>query len=238
LVALESCSVEGFCVDSRLAASGVFVALTCFEVEGAGEGKSFGELAKAVGEELSKKYAELEALKEDSVVKAYRSFYWKLGIDPTKTRPAGEALARRLLAGKSLPAINPLVDAGNLASAKTLVPIGIYDADKLAGKKLALTLSSGGEEFKPIGGEPKLLEPGIPVLKASDGLVVHVYPHRDSVETAVGEATKKALVVCAGVPGVPKERVLEACELVVRFSEELGLRLSVLLRPSIVDEVC
>jgi len=44
--------------------------------------------------------ASLEGLKEDPVVRAYRDFYWRLGIDPTKVRPSSEALARRALRGE------------------------------------------------------------------------------------------------------------------------------------------
>jgi DNA/RNA-binding domain of Phe-tRNA-synthetase-like protein len=63
----------------------------------------------------------LETVKDDPVFRAYRDFYWKIGIDPTKTRPASEALTRRILAGKTLPTINTLVDAYNLASIKSKI---------------------------------------------------------------------------------------------------------------------
>ncbi|MFN3268498.1 MAG: phenylalanine--tRNA ligase beta subunit-related protein, partial [Zestosphaera sp.] len=68
----------------------------------------------------------ISTLKDNEVIRAYRNFYWKIGIDPTKTRPSSEALIRRLLRG-SFPRLNLVVDAGNIASAETLVPIGIYD---------------------------------------------------------------------------------------------------------------
>jgi Uncharacterized conserved protein len=44
-----------------------------------------------------------EKLKEDPVVKSYRSFLWRFGIDPTKVRPSGEALRRRIARGDKLP---------------------------------------------------------------------------------------------------------------------------------------
>jgi DNA/RNA-binding domain of Phe-tRNA-synthetase-like protein len=53
-------------------------------------------LKKAVYEEVKTKY-NIEILKDDPTVRAYRDLYWKLGIDPTKTRPSGEALLRRVL---------------------------------------------------------------------------------------------------------------------------------------------
>ncbi|MBC8497450.1 hypothetical protein H8D40_00560, partial [Candidatus Bathyarchaeota archaeon] len=58
----------------------------------------------------------LEQLREHPVFRAYRDFFWRVGVDPTKTRPASEALIRRVLRGRSLPRINTFVDAYNLAS--------------------------------------------------------------------------------------------------------------------------
>ncbi len=57
----------------------------------------------------------LDALREAPLFRAYREFYWRVGVDPTKTRPAAEAIARRVLGGRELPTINTLVDAYNLA---------------------------------------------------------------------------------------------------------------------------
>jgi len=65
--------------------------------------------------EVRQKYS-LESLKDGAIFRAYRDFFWKVGIDPTKIRPAAEALVRRILAGKSIPTINNVVDSYNLAS--------------------------------------------------------------------------------------------------------------------------
>ncbi|MET1160086.1 MAG: phenylalanine--tRNA ligase beta subunit-related protein [Thermoprotei archaeon] len=162
----------------------------------------------------------LEKLRENPVVRAYRDFYWRIGIDPTKTRPSGEALVRRILRGR-FPVIHPIVDAGNIASAETLVPIGIYDLDK-AKPPLKLALSGGGEEFKPIGGKPEKLDPGIPILVDSGGIVLHLYPHRDSELTAVSSSTSRVLIIGAGVPGVQQGLVRKAVERVVELLGMLG----------------
>ncbi len=164
---------------------------------------------------------EINELKNNPVAKAYRSFYWRIGIDPTKTRPAGEALARRVLRRGVIPKINPIVDAGNIASMKTLVPIGVYDLDK-ATPPLRIKLSVGGEEFKPIGGEPIKLDAGLPILVDSKGIVMHLYPHRDSVETMVTNETSRVLIVAAGAPGVPDELVDKAAVEVARILEKAG----------------
>ena len=164
---------------------------------------------------------EISELKNNPIAKAYRSFYWRIGIDPTKTRPAGEALVRRVLRRGTIPKINPVVDAGNIASIKTLVPIGIYDLDRAA-PPLKIKLSTGGEEFKPIGGEPVRLKPNLPILVDSRGIVMHLYPHRDSVETMVTKDTGRVVIVAAGAPGVPREHVSKAAGEVARILEKAG----------------
>jgi len=164
----------------------------------------------------------LDTLRNDPVVRAYRDFYWRIGIDPTKTRPSGEALVRRALRG-SFPRINPVVDAGNVASARTLVPIGMYDLDR-ARPPLRIVVSRGGEVFKPIGGREETLPPGVPILVDSRGTVMHLYPHRDSVETCITDETKRVLILGAGVPKVSPSLVIEAVKTVASILEELGWR--------------
>ncbi len=162
----------------------------------------------------------LEYLKEHRVVRAYRDFYWRLGIDPTKTRPASEALVRRALRNQ-FPRVNPVVDAGNIASAYTLIPIGIYDLDRVQ-PPLRIKLSSGGEVFKPIGGREEVLDKDTPILVDSKGTVLHIYPHRDSIETCVTDTTRRIITIAAGVPGVEKELVVKAVEIVVRLLGKIG----------------
>lgn len=84
---------------------------------------------------------------------------------------------------------------------------------------LKLRFSEGGEIFKPIGSEPEVLRDGIPILVDSRGLVVHLYPHRDCVDSMIREDTREVLILSAGVPGVPVRLVVRATE---RTAELLG----------------
>ena len=93
----------------------------------------------------------LSSSKHHPVVRAYRDFYWRIGIDPTKVRPASEALARRFISSGSLPRINNVVDAGNLASLETLVRIGLYDLGRVRGE-MVLRFSQEGESLVDIAG--------------------------------------------------------------------------------------
>ncbi len=154
--------------------------------------------------ELRERIGTLDRLKMDPTIRALRSFYWKIGIDPTKTRPSSEALVRRVL-HKGLPMINNLVDAGNLASARDFVPIGLYDLSKIKGSAVIM-ITRGGETFHGIGGKEEALEPGIPVM-ADDLGVIHLYPHRDCIRTRITETSSDVLMVACGVKEM-KDRIL------------------------------
>jgi len=163
----------------------------------------------------------LDTLKDHLIIRAYRDFYWRvLGIDPTKQRPAQEALLRRVLRGEPLPRINPAVDAGNAASIKYMVPIGLYDIAKIRGGVLRIRFSRKGEVFRPIGGSP--IELDNQIVLASDSQILHIYPYRDSVETKIEESTRDILVVVAGVAGIGEERLVETARYLRSLFSLLG----------------
>ncbi|MEM0119938.1 MAG: phenylalanine--tRNA ligase beta subunit-related protein [Thermoprotei archaeon] len=178
-------------------------------------GVTVTESADAFSEELK----ELEEVvrregdtKLNPVAQAYRRFYWSIGLDPTKIRPAGEALRRRILNGSRLPKINSVVDAGNLVSAKSLIPIGLYDTLKLSGH-LELRQSEGNEVFLGIGSNvEERLPKGVPILvdNADPKHPLHLFPHRDSQHTKITLQTKNVLVVGAGVKDIDAHTVHSA----------------------------
>ncbi|MBI4257808.1 MAG: hypothetical protein HY619_02535 [Thaumarchaeota archaeon] len=158
----------------------------------------------------------LEELKDHPVVRAFRDFYWRIGIDPTKVRPASEALARRFLSYGALPRINSVVDAGNFASVETLIPIGIYDMDHIRGEPV-LRMAREGESMVDISQAERRLGNNDIVLADEDG-PLHIFPHRDSRRSMVTMETKLVLVVGCGVKGVDSslvskvvDRTLELC---------------------------
>jgi len=169
-------------------------------------------------EERLRSRLDLSTLRDDPTVRAFRDFFWRIGIDPTKVRPSAEALARRVLAGRGVPRINNVVDAGNVASLEHLIPIGLYDADRVS-PPLRLRLAEWGEKFTPIGGRERVLRGGEPVLADSAG-VIHLFPHRDSLRTMIRPETTEVLVVACGVPSVDPSRVLEAAGLAARLVAE------------------
>jgi DNA/RNA-binding domain of Phe-tRNA-synthetase-like protein len=159
---------------------------------------------------------DLNAVKDQPTFRAYRDFFWRNGIDPTKIRPAAEALIRRILAGKTLPRINTLVDAYNLASIKSRIALAAFDADKLEGN-LLMRFAEKGEQFIGIGMEKTLILRGGEIVVADNEKLVAVYPYRDSDSTKVTEKTETIAMVVCGVPGIHENEVENASRIAIEY---------------------
>lgn len=163
---------------------------------------------------------EVEKLRDDSVFRAYRDFFWKLGIDPTKNRPAAEALIRRVLRDRPIPKINTWVDAYNLVSITTAIPIASFDSDLLEGS-LLMREAKAGEEFLGIGmNKPVVLSGGEAVIQ-DDKRLVAIYPYRDADYSKVSKDTVNVLMLLCGAPGITREKLnasaMEAAKVLPRF---------------------
>jgi len=163
----------------------------------------------------------LDALRDHPMVRPFRDFYWRLGIDPTKQRPSHEALLRRVIRG-DMPRINPVVDLGNAASVLYMLPVGIYDLDRVRGSVLVLRRARRGEVLRLIGDKVLELDDRQVVLATDEGQIIHVFPHRDSEETSVTRDSRNLLVVVAGVEGVPRDRAIECAKFIAEGLRRLG----------------
>ena len=169
----------------------------------------------AVTQQVRNEY-DLYTVKDHPTFRAYRDFFWSIKIDPTKIRPAAEALIRRILAGKTLPRINTLVDAYNLASIKTRIALATFDADKLEGD-LLMRFAEEGEQFSGIGMERPLMLRGREIAVSDKEKLVAIYPYRDADNTKVTEKTKNIMVVVCGVPGIPKQELEKASDVALEY---------------------
>ena len=79
-----------------------------------------------------------DSIKDMVTIHATREAYKKCGKDPSRYRPSGEALCRRILRGISLYQIDTLVDLINLVSIRYGYSIGGFDADKIQGLKIQI----------------------------------------------------------------------------------------------------
>lgn len=174
------------------------------------ENDKLASLKGAVYAEVRATY-DVEKLKDDLTVRAYRDFYWKLGIDPTKTRPSGEALLRRVLHGSELPSISTVVDAYNLASMKTVVPMSGFDRDRLT-PPFQVRFAKPNEVFTGIGmSKPMLLTDKTLLLTDADRILC-IYPYRDSDYAKITMQTRQALVVGYGAPAITEQQLRDAVD--------------------------
>ena len=130
-----------------------------------------------------------------------RSFFRAIGLDPTKRRPSSEALLQRALKDKGFHQVNTLVDTGNWCSLDFLLPICVYDADKI----------QGGVEFR-MGRENEF-------YLGHNHNEVHLFgrycvadeqgpfgsPITDSVRTAVDTGTKNAVLLIFAPKNYPDQ---------------------------------
>jgi DNA/RNA-binding domain of Phe-tRNA-synthetase-like protein len=130
-------------------------------------------------------------------IAATRAAYKALGKDPARYRGSAEALMRRLIAGKGLPQINAVVDAINLVSVESRLPIGLYD---LAHVQEDITFRAGraGESYKGIGKYDLNLE-GLPLF--CDELGPHGSPTSDSERTMVTNKTRCVMAIIISFGG-------------------------------------
>ena len=150
---------------------------------------------------LGDKYrAELttESLKQLSGIEATRRVYRTCGKDPSRYRPASEALIRRMLQGKALYQIDTLVDLINLASIAYGYSIGGFDADKFVGDTLTLGIGREGEPYEGIG-RGMLNIAGLPVYRDAQGGVGT--PTSDNERTKIDINTTHLLVLINGYDG-------------------------------------
>ena len=133
---------------------------------------------------------ELSTLSSGPTVAAMRRLFREAGTDPTRYRPASEALLRRILKGDDLPAIHPLVDLNNCISARLAVPCCVMAAGTTE-PPYVVRAGREGESYESLRG-PFNLE-GRPLLVDPRGPCDT--PITGNVRVKVEEGTRRAWLV-------------------------------------------
>ena len=160
-----------------------------------------------------------ESLKQLPSIEATRRIYRICGKDPSRYRPASEALIRRVLQGKALYQIDTLVDLINLASIAYGYSIGGFDADKFVGDTLTLGIGRAGEPYEGIGRGVINIE-GLPVYRDAVGGVGT--PTSDHERTKITLSTTHLLVLINGYDG-NRERVEANAEFIRQLLQKYGV---------------
>lgn len=158
-------------------------------------------------------------------IAATRGAYKALGKDPSRYRPAAEALLRRAKQGKGLYRINAVVDVNNVLSLETGLSIGVHDLDALT-PPLTCRAGRDGESYQGIGrGDVNLAN--LPLLADAAGPAG--CPTSDSARCAVGPETQRILLVIYGFGGADAlSRALQrAADLLQRHADARAIETTV-----------
>jgi DNA/RNA-binding domain of Phe-tRNA-synthetase-like protein len=178
------------------------VRLGVLEIHGASvrpTGAGLGEWMDEVCDRKRREFT-LESLAESDAVRAVRGMFREWDMDPSKYRPASEALLRRVVQGKGLYRVLNAVDIGNLWSIETGWPLGCYDRAKLL-PPVTLRQGAPGEVYEGIGKRILHLE-GRPVLV--DQMGPFGSPISDSTRTMMTDEALEILVVAYVPTSVPE----------------------------------
>ncbi|MDO4160790.1 MAG: phenylalanine--tRNA ligase beta subunit-related protein [Prevotellaceae bacterium] len=167
------------------------------------------------GEKYRSSYT-TETIKHISGIEATRRVYRACGKDPSRYRPASEALIRRMLQGKALYQIDTLVDLINLASIAFGYSIGGFDADKFQGDTLTLGVGREGEPYEGIG-RGMINIAGLPVYRDALGGVGT--PTSDNERTKIDINTTRLFVLINGYDG-NEENVRANADFIIKLLEK------------------
>jgi len=135
-----------------------------------------------------------KALLDLPEMKLWRETYKAFGAKKGR-RVSIEAMLKRVLKGKAIPLINPLVDLYNAVSLRHLFPCGGEDLNHIMGD-VVLGIARGDESFKTIGSdvnEPP--NPGEVVYKDEAGCLCRCWNWREADRTKLTEETTHAILV-------------------------------------------
>lgn len=172
-------------------------------------------------DEFTIRYREMyttDSIKDMVTIRATRQAYKKCGKDPSRYRPSGEALCRRILRGIPLYQIDTLVDLINLVSIRYGYSIGGFDADKIDGDTLVLGIGKAEEPYEGIGRRQLNIE-GMPVYRDATGGIGT--PTSDHERTKLALGTTHLLTIINGYSG--REGLEEAAGYMLELLKEFAM---------------
>ena len=144
----------------------------------------------------------IEEVTSNLKIKETRDGYKKLGKDPSHTRPACEALLRRVIKGIKLYSLGDLIDLGNILSVETRRSVCVVDADKIQGN-VTIRVGYEGEHVDAIN-RGLINAFNLPVYVDDEGIFGS--PTSDTLRTSVSNTTKRILVMIICFSNQEKEQ--------------------------------
>ena len=132
---------------------------------------------------------------------AYRAF----GMKPSSYRSSIESLLRRVLQGKELPSISPIVDLYNVVSLRHLIPAGAVDLDAVQGG-VELTIANGNERFIRLGSTtPEPIQAGEVIYRDDEDVLCRAWNYRESSKSQITPTTRNTCLFLEGLASTSKE---------------------------------
>ena len=148
--------------------------------------KAFNNIAK----EYQEKYILSEVTKIPKL-KSTRDGYKMLGKDPSHTRPACEALVRRIIRDGSIYRLGNLIDFGNYLSIKLMKSVCMVDLDKIQGD-VTIRIGSDSDYYEGIN-RGIINVTNLPLY--TDEIGPFGNPTSDTIRTAITNDTTNVLIM-------------------------------------------
>ena len=162
-----------------------------------------------------------ETLVSNPLIVSWREAFRSLGIKPSEYRPSIEAMARKVINGNELPAINALVDIGNIISLRHLLPVGGHSLNEVS-QDITLRVAAGEEVFIPFGSDQtEHPDKGEFIFTEGNNVLTRRWVWRQSNHTLTELTTTFIEFNVDGLPPVDTDDIKVACDdlanLVKRF---------------------
>ncbi|MFN2196530.1 MAG: phenylalanine--tRNA ligase beta subunit-related protein [Anaerolineales bacterium] len=150
-------------------------------------------------------------LNELPVLAAYKNYYRQFN----KTYHVLLQLESVVHKHKSLPAINPMVDAGFAAELETLILTAAHDADTLV-PPITISASTGEEQMRSLTGSLKQLKAGDMIMLDAQGVVCSILYGQDQ-RTPLTPHSRQVLYVAYAPAGITAAQVNTHLETILHY---------------------
>jgi DNA/RNA-binding domain of Phe-tRNA-synthetase-like protein len=138
-------------------------------------------------------------------IKAWREAFRRMGLSGKRFPSSIEAMVRRVISGRGMPHINPLVDFYNAISLHHVVPAGGWDLDGVGGD-IHLRITDGGEPFAELGkGKTVRVEAGEVSYTDAEEVITRHFVWRQSEKGKTGPETSRVFLIAEILPEAGRE---------------------------------
>ncbi|MCA1176690.1 MULTISPECIES: B3/4 domain-containing protein [unclassified Pantoea] len=169
----------------------------------------------------------------ESHLNAWSETFRAFGAKPNRTPCSAEALRKRVLRDRSMPALDPVVDLYNAVSLRYAIPVGGENIGRYSGAP-RLIISDGSERFDTLkDGAPFVETPEAgEVIWCDDiGVTCRRWNWRQGIRTRLSSSDKHMWFILESLPEMPIEALHEAGKMLTDGLEVMmpGIRFNVSL---------